>query len=75
MHFQRAPQSEAKLVICVVGAVYDVMADVRPGSPTFGLWDADELTPENRRALFLPERRGARLSDALRRQHRALSAQ
>ena len=55
MHFQRAPHAEAKLVICVQGAVYDVMADVRPGSPTFGLWDAFELTPENRRALFLPE--------------------
>jgi dTDP-4-dehydrorhamnose 3,5-epimerase len=55
MHFQRSPHSEAKLVICVLGAVYDVMADVRPGSPTFGLWDAFELTPENRRALFLPE--------------------
>ena len=55
MHFQRAPHSEAKLVMCIRGAVYDVMADVRPGSPTFGCWDAYELTPENRRALFLPE--------------------
>jgi len=55
MHFQRAPHSEAKLVMCISGAVYDVMADVRPDSPTFGLWDACELTPENRRVLFLPE--------------------
>ena len=55
MHFQRAPHAEAKLVICVRGAVYDVMADVRPDSPTFGLWDACELTPDNRRALFIPE--------------------
>ena len=55
MHFQRAPHSEAKLVMCIRGAVYDVMADVRPGSQTFGHWDAYELTPENRRALFLPE--------------------
>jgi dTDP-4-dehydrorhamnose 3,5-epimerase len=55
LHFQRAPHAEAKLVICVQGAVYDVMADVRPDSPTFGQWDAFELTPGNRRALFLPE--------------------
>ena len=55
LHFQRAPHSEAKLVICIRGAVYDVMADVRPDSPTFGQWDGFELTPENRRVLFLPE--------------------
>jgi dTDP-4-dehydrorhamnose 3,5-epimerase len=55
LHFQRAPHSEAKLVICIRGAVYDVMADVRPDSPTFGQWDGLELTPENRRTLFLPE--------------------
>jgi dTDP-4-dehydrorhamnose 3,5-epimerase len=55
MHFQRAPHAEAKLVTCIAGAVYDVMADVRPDSPTFGQWAAWELTPENRRVLFLPE--------------------
>jgi dTDP-4-dehydrorhamnose 3,5-epimerase len=55
LHFQRAPHSEAKLVTCIRGAVYDVMADVRPDSPTFGVWEGFELTPENRRALFLPE--------------------
>jgi dTDP-4-dehydrorhamnose 3,5-epimerase len=55
MHFQRAPHAEAKLVTCIAGAVYDVLADVRPDSPTFGQWDACELTAENRRVLFLPE--------------------
>lgn len=55
LHFQRAPRAEAKLVMCMRGAIYDVMADIRPDSPTFGQWDAYELTPENRRALFLPE--------------------
>ena len=55
MHFQRAPQSEAKLVMCINGAVFDVIADVRPDSPTFGQWDGCDLTPENRRVLFLPE--------------------
>ena len=55
LHFQRAPQQEAKLVTCVGGAVYDVVADVRPESPTFGTWEGFELTPENRRVVFLPE--------------------
>jgi dTDP-4-dehydrorhamnose 3,5-epimerase len=55
LHYQRAPHSEAKLVTCIRGAVYDVIADIRPDSPTFGQWDGYELTPENRRALFLPE--------------------
>jgi dTDP-4-dehydrorhamnose 3,5-epimerase len=55
LHFQRSPHQEAKLVICVSGSLYDVVADVRPGSPTFGQWEGFELTPENRRAVFLPE--------------------
>ena len=55
LHFQRAPHSEAKLVTCIRGAVHDVIADVRPDSPTFGKWDGYELTPDNRWALFLPE--------------------
>jgi dTDP-4-dehydrorhamnose 3,5-epimerase len=55
MHFQRAPHSEAKLVMCVRGSVFDVVADVRPDSPTFGKWAAYTLTPDNRLALFLPE--------------------
>jgi dTDP-4-dehydrorhamnose 3,5-epimerase len=55
LHFQRAPHAEAKLVICVSGSVFDVVADVRPGSPTFGQWEGFELTPQNRRAVFLPE--------------------
>jgi len=55
LHLQRPPHAEAKLVVCIRGAIYDVMADVRPDSPTFGKWDAYELTPDNGRALFLPE--------------------
>ena len=55
LHLQRAPYSEAKLVVCIRGAIYDVMADIRPDSPTFGKWDGFELTPDNGRALFLPE--------------------
>lgn len=55
LHFQRAPHSEAKLVTCIRGLVFDVIADVRPDSPTFGQWAGYELSPDNRRVLFLPE--------------------
>ena len=55
MHYQAAPQAEVKLVRCTRGAVYDVMVDLRPDSPTHGRWYAVELTPENGRMLYVPE--------------------
>lgn len=55
LHFQRPPHADAKLVTCVRGALFDVVADVRPGSPTFGRWIGMELTDANQRAIFLPE--------------------
>lgn len=55
MHFQRAPHREAKLVKCVQGALYDVIVDLRPDSPTFKQWVGVELTPETGRMLYVPE--------------------
>ncbi len=58
MHYQDAPSAEAKLVRCVRGALYDVAADVRVDSPTFGQWTALELRAEPGRPwqmLYLPE--------------------
>jgi dTDP-4-dehydrorhamnose 3,5-epimerase len=55
MHYQAAPYAEAKLVRCTSGAVYDVIIDLRPDSPTFKRWLAVELTADNRRMLFIPE--------------------
>ncbi len=55
MHFQQQPHEEAKLVRCTRGAIYDVAVDVRPGSPSQYEWLAVELTPDNRRMLYLPE--------------------
>ncbi len=55
MHFQVEPFAEEKLVSCVQGAVYDVIADLRPGSRTFGKWAAIELTSENRLQAYLPK--------------------
>lgn len=53
LHFQRAfPQ--AKLVHVVRGRVFDVVVDVRPGSPTFGRWFADELTDSEGRRIYIP---------------------
>lgn len=55
MHYQRAPEAEVKLVRCTMGAVYDVVVDLRPDSPTHRCWAAYELTAENRRQLYIPE--------------------
>jgi dTDP-4-dehydrorhamnose 3,5-epimerase len=55
MHFQAAPYGEAKLVRCTMGAIHDVIIDLRPESSTFLRHLAVELTVENRRALFVPE--------------------
>ena len=55
MHYQAAPFAEAKVVRCTMGAIYDVIIDLRPDSSTFKQWFAVELTAENRRALYVPE--------------------
>lgn len=54
MHFQRPPMSEAKLIKCLSGAIFDVMVDVRSGSPTFGHWTALELSAQNRTMAYVP---------------------
>jgi len=55
MHYQIAPNEEAKLVRCTQGAIYDVIIDLRQNSPTFKRWEAVELTSENRRMIYVPE--------------------
>jgi len=55
MHYQIAPYEEAKLVRCTMGAIYDVIIDLRPGSATLKKWFAVELSAENRRTLYVPE--------------------
>lgn len=54
LHFQRPPFTQAKLVRCVSGAVFDVVVDLRVGSPTYGRHVAVELTGENKLQLFVP---------------------
>lgn len=53
MHFQ-VGQGAAKLVRCARGAIYDVVVDVRRGSPTFGQWEGFELREENMRMAYCP---------------------
>jgi dTDP-4-dehydrorhamnose 3,5-epimerase len=55
MHYQVPPHQEVKLVRCVRGAIWDVIIDVRPGSPTFLQWIGVELTASNHRMLYVPE--------------------
>lgn len=55
MHFQEAPHAEAKLVRCTRGALFDVIVDLRPGSPTLGRWFGAELSAENGVQLYAPE--------------------
>jgi dTDP-4-dehydrorhamnose 3,5-epimerase len=55
MHYQRTPHAEAKLVRCTTGAVFDVVVDLRPDSPTFKRWFGAELTATNHRMLYVPE--------------------
>ena len=54
LHYQAAPHEEAKLVRCTAGALWDVIVDLRTGSPTVGQWFAAELSASNRRALYVP---------------------
>ena len=56
MHFQYPPKAETKLVRCTRGAILDIIVDLRPESPTYLQHVAVELTEENMRALYVPER-------------------
>ena len=55
MHYQIEPYGEVKLVRCTMGAIYDVVIDLRPESPTYCRWVAAELTADNRRMLYVPK--------------------
>ena len=55
MHYQTSPHEEAKLVRCTMGAIFDVIIDLRRQSPTFKKWVAVDLNERNRRMLYVPE--------------------
>jgi dTDP-4-dehydrorhamnose 3,5-epimerase len=54
LHFQTEPHAQGKLVRCTAGAIFDVAVDIREGSPTFGQWVGETLTPSNGKQLWIP---------------------
>ncbi len=54
LHFQADPHPEIKLIRCAAGVIFDVLVDVRRGSPTFGQWQAFELSAASGRMLYVP---------------------
>jgi len=55
LHFAQVPPSQAKYVTCLRGAVFDVVVDIRVGSPTFGQWDSVVLDDSDRRTIYISE--------------------
>ena len=55
MHFQMPPHIETKTVRCTRGAIFDVLVDLREGSPTYGQWHGEELTADNRLMIYIPK--------------------
>ncbi len=54
MHYQLEPYGMGKLVCCLTGGIYDVVVDIRKGSPTFGKWESFYLTEEEFSLLWVP---------------------
>jgi dTDP-4-dehydrorhamnose 3,5-epimerase len=54
LHFQKPPYAQSKLVRVVKGRVLDVSVDIRKSSPTFGQYEAIEISEENQRHIFIP---------------------
>jgi dTDP-4-dehydrorhamnose 3,5-epimerase len=54
LHYQVAPEAQAKLVRCVAGEIFDVAVDLRRNSPSFGQWTGARLSGTNHRQLWVP---------------------
>ncbi len=54
MHYQAPPHSETKIVRCTAGAAFDVLVDLRRGSPTFGCWHGETISAESRVMIYIP---------------------
>jgi dTDP-4-dehydrorhamnose 3,5-epimerase len=55
LHYQAPPHGEAKYLRCISGRLFDVVLDVRPGSPSFGRWLGTELSAASRQWIYVPE--------------------
>lgn len=54
MHYQLEPKAQTKLIRVATGAIYDVVVDIRKGSPTYGQWEGYILSEHNKRQLLVP---------------------
>ena len=54
LHYQKSPHAEAKFVRCVRGALYDVMIDLRPNSPTYHQWAGYEIRSSDQQGIYVP---------------------
>ncbi|MGF6353634.1 dTDP-4-dehydrorhamnose 3,5-epimerase [Paenibacillus sp. 4624] len=55
LHYQCNPKAQTKLIRVIAGAIYDVIVDIRQGSPTFGQWEGFILSEYNLRQLLVPK--------------------
>jgi len=55
LHYQQKPKTQAKLIRCTKGRIFDVAVDIRKSSKTFGKWVGSELSEENKKMLYIPE--------------------
>ena len=53
IHYTDSPDGQAKYISCPKGRIWDVVVDLRKESPTYGQWDAAELSPENGKSIFI----------------------
>jgi dTDP-4-dehydrorhamnose 3,5-epimerase len=55
IHWADFPPGQAKYVFCPKGSIWDIVVDIRVGSPTFGKWDADVISEKNGKAVLIQE--------------------
>jgi dTDP-4-dehydrorhamnose 3,5-epimerase len=55
LHYQSPPACETKIIRCVQGLIFDVLVDLRAGSPSFMKWFSVELSHDNRKMIYIPE--------------------
>lgn len=55
IHWADVPPGQAKYVFCPRGSIWDIVVDIRVGSPTFGKWDADVISEQNGKAVLIKE--------------------
>ena len=55
IHWADVPPGQAKYVFCPRGSIWDIVVDIRVGSPTFGKWDADVISQQNGKAVLIKE--------------------